>query len=135
MRELLSHGSNAHLARVLATKLTTVAQIVCLVPAGGVSRSGGEGGGETERGGGGSGEREGGGSGGVGGGGGGEGEGGGGVLRSEEEGEGGGSGGGDRVDGLVVVNTHLFFHPGAAHIRMLQVHAMPGRLWPYDTSV
>jgi 2',5'-phosphodiesterase len=60
----LQRPCNKELARILSSKLTTVAQLCCLVPA--------------------------------------------------TEGE----------QGLVVVNTHLFFHPGASHIRMLLVSAI-----------
>ena len=80
LREFLSHPCNQELARILASKVTTVAQFVCLVPKG---RDGGE---DTRE-------------------------------AAERRGQ-------DRVRGLVVVNTHLFFHPGAAHIRMLMLDAL-----------
>jgi len=78
---------NAELRRILSTKLTTVAQICCLVPGGapGAQEVGAEG-------------RE-------------------GSVRTR-----GGAGGA----GLVVINTHLFFHPGASHIRMLLLAAILG---------
>jgi|LauGreDrversion2_3_1035106.scaffolds.fasta_scaffold103193_1 2',5'-phosphodiesterase len=68
LAEFLGRSCNRELARILSSKLTTVAQICCLVPC------------TTE--------------------------------------------GAGAQKGLVVVNTHLFFHPGAAHIRMLLVSAI-----------
>ena len=77
--DFLSRPCNAELRRIIATKLTTVAQVLCLVPnrAAAVDAEG-----------------------------------------AQEE------GGEAAATGLVVINTHLFFHPGASHIRMLLLSAI-----------
>ena len=79
LHDFLSRPCNAELFRILATKLTTVAQICCLVPN---QTSLGEAGGPEK------------------------------ASKSKT------------TAGLVIINTHLFFHPGASHIRMLLLSAI-----------
>ena len=74
LAQFLARPCNAELARIVSTKLTTVAQISCLVPT--PTAATGDGAVHTPR------------------------------------------------RGVVVVNTHLFFHPGASHIRLLLLSAI-----------
>jgi 2',5'-phosphodiesterase len=87
-------ASSPHLAEALQ-KVTTVAQLVLLVPTGGSQGPSGSGGGT--------------------------GDGQTGAAEAEAAAAAQGAGG---APPLVVVNTHLFFHPFAPHIRSMHVAAM-----------